>query len=95
MRRFLILPFAVALCLAQTKPAPAPKQQHDDAGVREAIAYQRAKDRADAEQARKQRLHPENFTYAAPRKTGDDQDLAARQRREALEHSADRVENQK
>ena len=87
MRRFLMVPFAVALVVAPCLADSQAKEKDDDAGVREAIAYQRAKDRADAEQARKERLHPERFTYATPQKTEDDQSLAAKQRREALKHS--------
>lgn len=89
LRSFLIFPFAVAMAVmpsvAESPEKTKPKHQ-DDSGVQDAIAYQRAKDRADAAQARKEARHPEQFTYAQPKRDGDDS-LANQQRREALEHA--------
>lgn len=68
----------VGPALAETKPKP-----REDAGVQEAIAYQRAKDRADAAQARKEAQHPEQFTQAPAKRPSK---LASEQKKEALEH---------
>jgi hypothetical protein len=73
---------AIAPSMAETRG-----RSTGDKGVQEAIAYQRAKDRADAAQARKEARHPEQFTYAAPQKN-DSNGAATQQRKEALEHSA-------
>jgi len=70
---------AVTPSLAQTKQ----KERQDD-GVQQAIAYQRAKDRADAAQARKEKRNPEHFTYAAPQQNPPD-GAATEQKREALQ----------
>jgi hypothetical protein len=66
-RRFLSVA-AAAVLLVTPSLAETKKQKGDseEAGVREAIAFQRAKDRADAEQARKEARNPEKFTHAQP-----------------------------
>ena len=69
---------------AETKPKP-----REDDGVQKAIAYQRAKDRADAAQARKEARNPEHFTYAEPKRSSEN-GLANEQKREALERSSDK-----
>jgi glucan-binding YG repeat protein len=73
---------------AETKP-----KQREDEGVQKAIAYQRAKDRADAAQARKEARHPEHLTPAEPKRNSES-GLANEQKREALksgnEKSTDR-----
>ena len=71
-----LLTAAIALPALAAEKKKAPRQ---DDGVQEAIAYQRAKDRADAAQARKQARHPEHFTYAAPQPPSR---LAEQQRQE-------------
>ena len=61
-------------------------------GVQRAIAFQRAKDRADARQARKEAKNPEHFTYASPQNTPPNS-LSTEQKKQALERtetSADR-----
>ena len=71
--------------MAETKRKP----KQDD-GVQRAIAFQRAKDRADAAQARKEARNPEHFTYAQPQRNSEN-GLANEQKRDALErNSADR-----
>jgi hypothetical protein len=90
-----VLAFAIALAA----PAATAAEKHDRSAVQrsatgrrlepgeaEAIRYQRAKDRADAAQARKEARNPEHFTYAAPQNNPPDS-LATRQREEALEKS--------
>jgi hypothetical protein len=67
-------------------PALAESKASEEKGVQEAIAFQRAKDRADAAQARKEARHPEQFTQAAP-KQNPPNGLATEQRREALQKS--------
>jgi hypothetical protein len=89
MRSILLLALAVSVCTAESKPKRKPRE---DAGVQEAIAFQRAKDRADARQARLQQRHPEHFTPAAPQQNGPNS-LANEQRQEALERERQRREN--
>ena len=69
--------------MAQTKPKP---KQED--GVQRAIAYQRAKDRADAAQARKEARNPEHFQYAKPQRNAED-GLANEQKRDTLERNSE------
>jgi hypothetical protein len=83
--RLAILFGAAALLVSPTFAEEKRKSRQDD-GVQEAIAFQRAKDRADAAQARKEAHHPEKFTYAEP-KPSSDQSLANEQKREALDRS--------
>jgi hypothetical protein len=83
--RFAILFSAAALLAAPTFAEEKRKSTQDD-GVQEAIRYQRAKDRADAEQARKEAKHPEKFTYAPP-KSSSDESIANEQKRDALQKS--------
>ena len=63
--------------------------ESEEEGVRRAIAFQRAKDRADARQARKQARNPEKFTYAKPQNNPENS-LATEQKKDVLEKSADR-----
>ena len=84
--RLAILLGAAALLVAPTIAEEKRKPRQDD-GVQEAIAFQRAKDRADAAQARKEARHPEKFTYAPPKQSSDDS-MANQQKREALERSS-------
>ena len=64
-----LLSFAPGL-LAQTstvaKRTLAVKPNDD--GMQEAIRFERQKDRADALQARKERLHPTTYDYSADRR---------------------------
>ena len=73
--------FTITPSLAESK-----SKSSQEKGVQEAIAFQRAKDRADAAQARKEARRPEHFTYAAPQ-SSDSKSLANQQKKEALEHS--------
>lgn len=73
--------------LAQTSAKSKPQPKHED-GVQRAIAYQRAKDRADAAQARKEARNPERFTYAQPQRNSED-GLANEQKRETLERNSE------
>jgi len=89
--------FTLTLCAAaaiSSMPALAEKKsksgESEEEGVRRAIAFQRAKDRADARQARKQARNPEKFTYAEPQKTSPNS-LATEQKKEAMEKSAERA----
>ena len=86
----------IAPSMAETKKAETKKQAEskkvdtnssEEKGVQDAIAYQRAKDRADAEQARKEARHPEQFATPAPAPKKGSASLANQQRKEALEHS--------
>jgi hypothetical protein len=79
------LPMAAAIAVIPLLAESKQKERQDD-GVQQAIAYQRAKDRADAAQARKERQHPEQFTYAAPKQNPPD-GVATEQKREALQKS--------
>jgi len=73
--------------MAQTSTQAKPKAKHED-GVQRAIAYQRAKDRADAAQERKEARNPEHFTYAQPQRNSEDS-LANEQKRETLERNSE------
>ena len=92
MRKFfhstLLIPLVLAIAatpsLAESKQEA--KRSSEEGGVQQAIAYQRAKDRADAAQARKEALHPEHFTYAQPQQNRPGS-LATQQRHAALDHS--------
>jgi len=79
----------VAAMLAGPSMAETKRKSREDDGVQRAIAYQRAKDRADAAQARKEARNPEHFTYAAPQRNSEDS-LANEQKLDTLEKSADR-----
>ncbi len=83
--RWAIL-FGAAALLAAPTVAEEKRNSRQDEGVQEAIRFQRAKDRADAAQARKEARHPEKFTYAQP-KSSSDNSLANEQRRQALDRS--------
>jgi hypothetical protein len=83
--RRLALILGMTALLPGSIPAQT-KREAPDKGVQEAIAFQRAKDRADAAQARKEARHPEKFTYAPPQPTSD-QSEANQQKRDALERS--------
>ena len=90
MRRSIQFAFSlVAAAVITIAPSMAETSSRSagDKGVQEAIACQRAKDRADAEQARKEARHPEHFSNAAPQHNQTD-GLAARQKKDALEHTA-------
>jgi len=92
MRNFFQV--TLTLCAAaaiSSIPALAEKKSNssEEEGVQRAIACQRAKDRADARQARKEARNPEKFTYAQPQKNAPNS-LATEQKKEALEKSADR-----
>jgi hypothetical protein len=91
MRSLLVVPFTVALaivpCLAQSREGTSPTDWQSERNVQDAITYERAKDRADALQARKEARHPEQFTHATPNRTNDDRALANEQRRSAARHS--------
>jgi hypothetical protein len=81
--------FALSVAVAAgfvLMPAMADSKASEEKEVQEAIAFQRAKDRADAAQARKEARHPEQFTQAAP-KQNPPNGLATQQRREALQKS--------
>jgi hypothetical protein len=80
---------AAAVLLAGPSMAETKRKPQQDEGVQKAVAYQRAKDRADAAQARKEARNPEHFTYAEPQRKTDN-GLANEQKRDALEKSADR-----
>ena len=69
-------------CLAEQKR----KLTEEEAGVQRAIAFQRAKDRADARQARKEARNPEHFTYAQPQNTRPN-GLASEQKKQAVDQS--------
>jgi len=77
--------------LAESKPERKPRREDD--GVQQAIAYQRAKDRADAAQARKEARRPEHLTYAPPQQNPPD-GPATGQTREALQHSEKSADRQ-
>ena len=68
----------------ESKVKMSPTGRRLEPGELEAIRYQRAKDRADAAQARKEARNPEHFTYATPQNNPPDS-LANAQREEALE----------
>ena len=70
--------------MAETK-----RKSSEDEGVQKAIAYQRAKDRADAAQARKEARHPEHFTYAEPKRNSENS-LANEQKRDAAKASSEK-----
>jgi len=80
----LAILFTTAALLVTPTIAEEKRKTNEDAGVREAIAFERAKDRADAAQARKEAKNPEKFTYEKP-KSSSDKSLANEQKREALE----------
>lgn len=90
MKRLSRFAFSLAAAAAITivpSLAETNSRSSEDKGVQEAIACQRAKDRADAAQARKEARNPEHFTDAAPQhnqKNG----LADQQKKEALKHTA-------
>jgi hypothetical protein len=87
----LVATLALTPSLAESRPERKPRQ--DDDGVQQAIAFQRAKDRADAAQARKEARQPEHFTYA-PTPQNPPAGLATEQRREALERSEKSADHQ-
>ena len=80
---------AAAVILAGPSMAETKRQPKQDDGVQKAIAFQRAKDRADAAQARKEARHPEHFTPAVPERNSDNR-LATEQKREALGKNVNR-----
>ena len=92
MRKFfrpvLFVPLAFSLVATPLLAQSNSKREtsEEEKGVQEAIAYQRAKDRADARQARLEAKHPEHFTYAQPQQNPPD-GLATAQRREAARKS--------
>ena len=88
LRRTLTLSAAAAIMITPSV-AEQKRKSREDEGVQRAIAFQRAKDRADARQARKQARNPEKFTYAQPQNSPPDS-LATGQRKDAAENSADR-----
>jgi hypothetical protein len=69
-------------CLAEQERLSKEERE----GVQRAIAFQRAKDRADALQARKEARNPEHFTYAQPQNTPP-KSLANEQKKDAAEQS--------
>jgi hypothetical protein len=84
--RLAMLISGVAAMVGGPAIAETKRNSRADAGVQKAIAFQRAKDRADAAQARKEARHPEHFTYAEPN-PAPETSLADQQRRDALERS--------
>lgn len=60
-----------------TKPKVSHQAQSEAEGVREAIAFQRAKDRADARQARLEAIHP-SVDYSNADRQMDDSTTANR-----------------
>jgi hypothetical protein len=84
--RLALLIGGVAAMVGGPAIAETKRNSREDAGVQRAIAFQRAKDRADAAQARKEARHPEHFTYAEPNPAPRNR-LADQQRRDALERS--------
>ena len=58
------------LTLAQTKRNTTEKREAVSADMREAIAFQRSKDIADARQARKEAVHP-SVTYSDANRSAD------------------------
>ena len=93
LNRFVLtLGAAAAIATMPCVAANKRKASEEEEGVQRAIAFQRAKDRADARQARKEARHPEHFTYAQPQNTRPN-GLASEQRKEVLdksENTADR-----
>lgn len=78
--------FGAAALLVFPTFAEEKRKANQEDGVQEAIRFQRAKDRADAAQARKEAKQPEKFTPAPP-KSSSDESLANEQRRDALQKS--------
>ena len=64
---FLLFFAPVLLAQANTGAKRVPSVKADDDGVQDAIQFQRLKDRKDALQARKERLHPTTYDYSADR----------------------------
>lgn len=60
-----------------TKPKVSHQAQSETEGVREAIAFQRAKDRADARQSRLEAIHP-SVDYSNADRQMDDSSTANR-----------------
>jgi hypothetical protein len=92
MRRLFQLALTIGAAAAMTagpSMAETKRKSSEDEGVQRAIAFQRAKDRADARQARKEARHPEHFTYAQPQHNRPD-GLATEQKKDAVDKSADR-----
>jgi len=86
--RLAMLISGVAAMVGGPAIAETKRDSREDAGVQKAIAFQRAKDRADAAQARKEARHPDRFTYAEPNPAPAPRNsLADQQRRDALERS--------
>jgi hypothetical protein len=88
----LTLTLGMAAAIASLPSLAAEKRksvESEEEGVQRAIAFQRAKDRADARQARKQARNPEKFTYATPQ-SNPENSLATEQKKDAAEKSADR-----
>lgn len=61
---------AAPVALAQTKRDTTEKREATSADMREAIAFQRNKDIADARQARKEAIHP-SVTYSDANRSAD------------------------
>lgn len=61
--------FFASTALAQDAAAKRPETvTSSDADMQRAIQFERTKDRQDALQARKERVHPSNYDYSADRK---------------------------
>jgi hypothetical protein len=85
----LVLVLAAGALLAMPSMAAGKRKktaQSEEAGVQEAIRWQRAKDRADARQARIEAKNPGKYVYATPQKPSE---LATEQRKEAVERSGE------
>ena len=87
-RILLTLGAAAAIAALPAQAESRRKSSEEEEGVQRAIAFQRAKDRADARQARLEARHPEHFTYAQPQNNPPGS-LATEQKKEALD-KADR-----